>query len=44
MTWLVAGLYMLSAIFQFVGVTLIYNLDKKTLAQMRADLAASRRR
>jgi GPH family glycoside/pentoside/hexuronide:cation symporter len=44
MTWLVAGLYMLSAVFQFVGIALIYNLDKKTLEQMHADLSASRRR
>ena len=38
--WLVAILYTFSAICQFVGVTLIYNIDKKTLAQMTADLAA----
>ena len=37
--WLVAGLYTFSAICQFVGVALIYNIDKKTLAQMTADLA-----
>ena len=36
--WLVAGLYTFSAICQFVGVALIYNIDKKTLAQMTADL------
>ena len=36
--WLVAGLYMFSAICQFVGVALIYNIDKKTLAQMKEDL------
>ena len=36
--WLVAGLYTFSAICQFVGVALIYNIDKKTLAQMSADL------
>ena len=36
--WLVAGLYMFSAICQFVGVALIYNIDKKTLAQMSKDL------
>ena len=40
--WLVAGLYTFSAICQFVGVALIYNIDKKTLAQMTADLAARR--
>ena len=38
--WLVAALYMLSAVCQFVGVALVYNVDKKTLAQMTEDLAA----
>ena len=38
--WLVAGLYMFSAICQFVGVALIYNIDKKTLAKMNEELAA----
>lgn len=38
--WLVAGLYMFSAVCQFVGVALIYNIDKKTLAQMKEDLAS----
>ena len=37
--WLVAGLYTFSAICQFVGVALVYNIDKKTLAQMTAELA-----
>jgi hypothetical protein len=36
--WLVAGLYMFSAVCQFVGVAVIYNIDKKTLAKMSADL------
>jgi GPH family glycoside/pentoside/hexuronide:cation symporter len=36
--WLVAILYTFSALCQFVGVTLIYNIDKKTLAKMSADL------
>ena len=36
--WLVAGLYALSAICQFVGVSLIYNIDKKTLTKMSEDL------
>ncbi len=40
--WLVAGLYTLSAVCQFVGVSLIYNIDKKTLATMKEDLAARR--
>ena len=38
--WLVAALYMFSAVCQFVGVALIYNIDKKTLAQMTEELAA----
>ncbi|MBR5490038.1 MAG: MFS transporter [Oscillospiraceae bacterium] len=40
--WLVAGLYAFSAICQFVGVALIYNIDKKTLAKMTAELAERR--
>ena len=40
MCWLVAGLYMFSAVIQFIGIALIYNLDKKTMAQMTSDLAA----
>ena len=38
--WLVAGLYAFSAISQFVGVALVYNIDKKTLAAMKEELAA----
>ena len=40
MCWLVAALYALSAVSQFVGVALIYNIDKKTLEKMTAELAA----
>ena len=40
--WLVAGLYMFSAVCQFVGVALVYNIDKKTLAKMKEDLTARR--
>ncbi len=40
--WLVAALYVVSAVCQFVGVTLIYNIDKKTLATMRSELAERR--
>ncbi|MBE6971798.1 MAG: MFS transporter [Ruminococcaceae bacterium] len=40
--WLVAGLYTFSAVCQFVGVALIYNIDKKTLATMQAELAERR--
>ena len=38
MCWLVAGLYLFSAILQFVSLAFIYNLDKKTLATMTAEL------
>ena len=38
MCWLVAALYMFSAIMQFIGLAVIYNLDKKTLGQMQAEL------
>jgi GPH family glycoside/pentoside/hexuronide:cation symporter len=38
--WLVAGLYTFSAVCQFVGIALVYNIDRKTLATMKADLAA----
>jgi GPH family glycoside/pentoside/hexuronide:cation symporter len=40
MCWLVAGLYMFSAVLQFIGIAVIYNLDKKTMAKMTAELAA----
>ena len=40
MCWLVAGLYMFSAVVQFIGIALIYNLDKKTLAKMNDELAS----
>ncbi len=40
MCWLVAGLYLFSAVVQFIGIALIYNLDKKTLTQMNEELAA----
>lgn len=38
MRYLVAGTYLVSAIMQFVGLGLVYNLDKKMLAQMNKDL------
>ena len=38
MCWLVAGLYLFSAIVQFIGIAVIYNLDKKTLAKMNEEL------
>ena len=40
MRYLVAGLYLFAAIMQFVGLALVYNLDKKTLEQMTSDLEA----
>ena len=40
MCWLVAGLYLFSAVVQFIGLALVYNLDKKTLATMNEELAA----
>ena len=40
MCWLVAALYLFSAICQFVGLAFIYNLDKKTLAKMNEELEA----
>ncbi len=40
MCWLVGGLYMFSAVLQFIGLAVIYNLDKKTLAQMNEELSA----
>jgi len=40
MRYLVAGLFLFSAVMQFVGLALIYNLDKKTLAKMNEELAA----
>ncbi|MBR2988700.1 MAG: MFS transporter, partial [Clostridia bacterium] len=39
MRYLVAATFLLSAVLQFIGLALIYNLDKKTLAKMNADLA-----
>ena len=37
---LVAALFLLSAVLQFIGLALVYNLDKKTLAKMNEELAA----
>ena len=38
MRYLVAGLYLFAAIMQFVGLAIVYNLDKKTLETMTAEL------
>ena len=40
MCWLVAALYMFSAVVQFIGLAVIYNLDRKTLGQMKEELDA----
>ncbi len=42
MCWLVAGLYLFSAILQFIGIAVIYNLDKKKVDTMTAELEAKR--
>jgi Na+/melibiose symporter-like transporter len=39
MRYLVAGLYLFAAVMQLVGLAIVYNLDKKTLAKMNAELA-----
>ena len=38
MRYLVAATFLFSAILQFIGLGLVYNLDKKTLAKMNAEL------
>jgi len=40
MRYLVAVLYIVSAAMQFIGLGLIYNLDKKTLTKMQDELTA----
>ena len=40
MRYLVPALYFLSAVMQFIGLSLVYNLDKKSLAKMNEELAA----
>ena len=39
---MVAALYLVSAVAGFIGLGLIYNLDKKTLVQMNTELEARR--
>ncbi len=39
---LVAALFLVAALMQFIGLALIYNLDKKTLDKMNADLDAKK--
>lgn len=38
MRYLVAATYMFSAVLQFIGLGLVYNLDKKTLNEMNTAL------
>ena len=40
MRWLAAGAYCVSGLIMFLGLAVVYNLDKKTLAQIQEDLAA----
>ena len=42
MRYIVAATFLFSAVLQFVGLGVIYNLDKKTLAKMNDELAARR--
>ena len=38
MRYLVAATFLVSAVFQFIGLALVYNVDKKTLAKMNKEL------
>ena len=40
MRYQAAAFYVVAGILQFVGLVIIYNLDKKTMAQMQEELAA----
>ena len=42
MCWLVAGLYLFSAVVQLIGLGWVYNLDQKTMNQMNSELAERR--
>ena len=42
MRYLVAGLYLFSALVQFLALKFVYNLDKKTLATMEEELKEKR--
>ena len=42
MCWLVAILYAFSAVCQFIGVAIVYNIDCKTLEKMGTELAERR--
>ncbi len=40
MRYIVAAMYCIATVIQFVCITFVYNIDKKTLAQMTEELAA----
>ena len=40
MRYQAAAFYCLSGVVQFIALAFVYNLDKKTLAQVQEDLAA----
>ena len=40
MRYQAAAFYLVAGLLQFIGLALVYNLDKKTMAQMQSDLAA----
>ena len=40
MRYLVAVMYLIASVTQFVGIKVVFNLDKKTLAKMNEELAA----
>ena len=42
MCWLVAGLYLFSAILMFVGIALVYNIDKPMLEKIKVELDSRR--
>ena len=42
MRYLVAATFLFSALLQFIGLGLVYNLDKKTMAKMNEELEARR--
>ena len=38
MCWVVVFIFLVSALFQFIGLTFVYNLDKKKVASMTSEL------
>lgn len=39
MRYMVAGGYLVAAVLEFISLKFIYNLDKRTMDEMEADLA-----